>query len=426
MTPEIIEADLTWTGTAFESGVQIIIDPTGHIGEVGALGKTPTKRIRNCALLPGMVNAHSHAFQRGLRGLGEDFREGHGSFWSWRQTMYELVEHLDAATFRDICVQTFSEMRAGGITTVGEFHYLHHSPGTTDFAFDEIVLDAAVRAGVRLVLLSAFYRTGGIRRPLNTTQQRFDSGSFEEYWDQIDRLATKLHTSTQQLGVVAHSVRAVDVDDIAQLHREALARELVFHMHIEEQQKEIDECVTAYGRRPLALLNDVLTTAENFTAVHCTHSHPHDMERFIASGGTVCVCPLTEANLGDGIPDLTVVNDAEGRICLGTDSNARISITEEMRWLEYGQRLATETRGVLIDPDGSAAKRLFEIGTLHGAASLDVNAGKVTHGAWADFFTIDLLAPSLAGADEETLLSAFVFGTGNEVIAETCVGGQWS
>jgi cytosine/adenosine deaminase-related metal-dependent hydrolase len=169
----------------------------------------------------------------------------------------------------------------------------------------------------------------------------------------------------------------------------------------------------------MQLLLETLGTATDVTAVHCTHTDPEDMERFLAGGGTVCVCPLTEANLGDGIPGRT------GAACLGTDSNARISMLEEMRWLEYAQRLATESRGALRDRDGQVARALFEAATVNGARALGVEAGRIAPGCWADFAAIDLGAPSLAGWEPDTLLDSLVFGAGDEAIAATCVGGKW-
>ena len=428
---QIVEADWTWTGEAFESGVQIQLSADGRIEQVGKLGARPTRRLRGQALLPGMINAHSHAFQRGLRGRGEHFRTGAGSFWTWREAMYELVDTLDAEAFRRLSLYTFQEMLHRGITSVGEFHYFHHTRGKIDYAFDHILLDTAREVGIRLVLLTAYYNTGGIGQPLGPTQQRFRTASPDEYWNQLDRLAAQLNPSTESIGAVVHSIRAASLDDLSSIYTEARERNIVFHMHVEEQRKEIEECTAAYGRRPLAGLNDTLDITGNFTAVHCTHSDGEDMDRFLEAGGNVCICPLTEANLGDGIPDLsrtrtrTHPDATDGRLSLGTDSNARISMIEELRWLEYAQRLKSETRGVLADASGNVGKELFRAATTGGARALRLDAGKIDPGQWADFFTIDLGTPAFAGCDETTLLDAFVFGAGNEVVSATCVGGRW-
>ncbi|HEX7185476.1 MAG TPA: formimidoylglutamate deiminase [Thermoanaerobaculia bacterium] len=421
----MIEADWTWTGEAFEPEVQIQAGEDGRITAVGRLGLAATLRLRDRALLPGFVSAHSHAFQRGLRGRGESFPAGAGSFWTWRQAMYGLVERLGPEEFQRLCVQTFREMRAAGITAVGEFHYFHHGPEAEDFAFDELVLRAAAEAGIRIALIEAYYRTGAIGQPLEGGQRRFGTPSTEVYWEQMDRLAAVLDPRRQTLAASVHSLRAAGLDDLRAVYDEARRRDLVFHIHVEEQRREIEDALTYYGKRPMTLLLETLGTATDITAVHCTHTDAEDMERFLAGGGTVCLCPLTEGNLGDGIAALPHIHQLGGAVCLGSDSNARISMLEEMRWLEYAQRLATESRGVLRDPAGQVARTLLKAATAGGADALGLDAGRIEPGRWADFAAIDLQARTLAGWEPDTLLDALVFGAGEEAIAATCVGGEW-
>ncbi|MGH7519016.1 MAG: formimidoylglutamate deiminase [Gemmatimonadales bacterium] len=421
----VVEADLTWTGARFEPEVRIAIDDGGRIAAVGRLTTEPTRRLLGRALLPGFVNGHSHAFQRGLRGQGERFPAGAGSFWTWREAMYRLVSELDEPGFHRLCVQAFGEMLDAGITTVGEFHYFHHSKGAKDFAFDEVVLRAAVDVGIRIALLESYYVTGGVGRPLEGAQRRFDGVSPQAFWRQVDRLDGLRDPMTQSLGVAPHSIRAAGPEDIASLYQEASRRGLVFHLHVEEQPKEIDEARAVYGKRPLEILNQTLGRAERVTSVHCTQSEAPDLERYLGNGGGVCTCPLTEGNLGDGIPPALPLMHAAGRLCLGTDSNARISMLEEMRWLEYGQRLATKSRGVITAPDATVASALIEIATSGGARSLGVPAGRIEAGRWADLAIVDLGHPSLAGCDADTLPGALVFGAGNEAVAGTVVGGRF-
>ncbi len=422
---QIIEADLTWVRGRFERDVKITVGSKGQIEAIGSSELTPTVRLRDRAILPGMINAHSHAFQRGLRGRGEQFPRGAGSFWTWRKAMYGLVDRMDEQTVYAFSKQAFAEMLAAGITTVGEFHYLHHDEQCEGYAFDEIVLKAAADAGIRIVLLNAYYATGGIGEPLEGAQRRFGSASLDAFWLQMDRLERLIDHQTQSLGVVAHSIRAADVEDIAALHEEAQRRELVFHMHVEEQRKEIADCVDHCGKRPMQLLNERLQIDDRFTAVHCTHTDAGDMTSYLKAGGNVCMCPLTEANLGDGIADVPEILKHNGRICLGTDSNARISFTEEMRWLEYVQRLARERRGVCTDESGSCASALWQMATTNGAHALGIKTGRVEVGYAADFVAIDLNHPSLEGWSNDTLLDALVFGSSNEAIAATCVNGRW-
>jgi formimidoylglutamate deiminase len=424
MTSQVIEADLTWTGAQFEPGVQIAVGADGRITAAGRLGLGPTLRLEGRALLPGFVNAHSHGFQRALRGRAERFPAGGGSFWTWRDEMYDLAGSLDADAARRAYLRAFGEMRDAGITTVGEFHYLHHAGDGADYAFDAVVLDAARTAGIRLALLNAYYASGAVGRPLAPAQRRFRTAGLDAFWAQMDRLDRLRDPRLQTLGVVAHSIRAVPLPDIAALHDGAGRRGLRFHMHVEEQAGEIEECLASYGRRPMAVLLDTLATAGNMTAVHCTHTDPGEMARFLAAGGTVCVCPLTEANLGDGLPVLDLVQ-AAGGLSLGTDSNARIGFLEEMRWLEYGQRLRLGRRGVLADPAGNVARTLLRAATVGGAAALGVEVGRIEAGRWADLVAIDLETPALAGLDGEHLLEGLVFGAAEPAVWGTAVGGAW-
>jgi formimidoylglutamate deiminase len=422
----VVEADFTWTGSRFEPGIQIAVGEDGRIAELGALGRTPDQRLTGRALLPGFVIAHSHAFQRGLRGRGETFPEGAGSFWTWREAMYGLVGRLDAEELRALSLQCFREMRAAGITTVGEFHYVHHrDPDALDFAFDEVVLAAAAAAGIRIAFIQSYYRTGAVGQPLEGPQRRFSVPSPEVYWEQMDRLAARLDPRRESLAASVHSLRAGGPEDIRAIYDEARRRDLPFHIHVEEQLREIDEVLAYYGQRPMALLLETLGTATDLTAVHCTHTDEEEMDRFLSAGGTVCLCPLTEGNLGDGIAKVPRVPPGRRAFCLGSDSNARVSPIEEMRWLEYVQRLATQSRGVLRDRQGDVACVLLEAATAGGAKALGVEAGRLEPGLWADFAAIDLDSPLLAGWTPETLLESMIFGATEEVVAATCVGGEW-
>lgn len=447
----ILQADLTLTPEGWRRDLRVAVDGAGRIASVEAAtaesapvetataqaepGKAepreaePEKaellRLPGRALLPGMVNAHSHAFQRGLRGRGEIFPDGAGSFWSWREAMYGLVESLDADHLHALSRRAFEEMRAAGITSVGEFHYLHHDASEEGYAFDEVVLSAAAEAGIRIVLLAAHYRTGGIGESLTGGQRRFDTRSLEDYWRQMERLRDALDPALQTLGVAAHSIRAVPLEEIAALHEEATGRGLVFHMHLEEQPAEIEASRARYGATPMALVNRELAVHDRTTLVHCTHTAPEEFDRYLAAGGLVCLCPLTEANLGDGLADVPRLLAAGDRVCLGTDSNARISMLEEMRLLEYGQRLSTGTRGICLDEEGAVAPRLWRCATEVGARALGLDAGRIEAGRLADFAVVDLDHPALAGWDEETLLASLILGVPDGAVTGTCVGGRW-
>jgi formimidoylglutamate deiminase len=423
----VLEPDLTWTGNRFEPGLRVAVDENGRIAaltppDAGPPGLETTHRLRGRALLPGFVNAHSHAFQRGLRGQGERFSSGAGSFWTWREAMYGLVDGLGAPELRDLARGAFREMIAAGITTVGEFHYLHHTKGTFDWELDEAILTAAREVGIRLVLLEVFYRTGGIGRPLTGAQVRFDARSVAEYWRRMDALERRLDPSRQSLGAAPHSIRAASLEEIVQVCAEARARGLVVHMHVGETARETTDCRAAYGVEPLELLTSRLTLDRGITGVHGTHCPPPALDAFFQLGANLCLCPLTEANLGDGIPRLHRV--PPGQLAVGTDSNARISIVEEMRWAEYGQRLAHQRRGALTDSTGEVARTVFLAATCGGARSLGVEAGAIEPGLWADFIELDLGSRELEGWTAGTLLESFVFGASERSIAGAWIAGR--
>lgn len=418
-----VRAAYTWTGEQFEPNVTVHFGADGMIREIERDGSAPVERI---ALLPGFVNVHSHAFQRGLRGYGERFPEGSGSFWTWRERMYALVESVDADQMRALAIRAFSEMRDAGITTVGEFHYLHHEGKGTDYRFDRMMLEAASETGIRIAMLNTYYALGGFGLPLGPAQRRFRSESVPSYWASLDALEPLLDTRTQTIGAVAHSVRAASIEDIVSIYGEARRRGLVFHMHVEEQRQEIEDCRRAHGMAPMALLNERLPSAEGMTSVHCTHTDAADMARYLERGGTVCLCPLTEGNLGDGIPGLTPWPVVRNRLAFGTDSNLRLCMLEDMRWVEYAQRLRNESRGVLLDGvQGDWAPVVLNAATVGGASSLGIRAGRIAPGYVADLVAVDLEHPTLQDVPAAGLLEAIITGADNSAIAGTWVSGRW-
>lgn len=390
------------------------------ISSIEEMGEGPSSPI---ALLSGFVNAHSHAFQRGLRGKAETFATEAGTFFSWREAMYALVEDLTEETTYDLSLQTFKECLLAGFTSVGEFHYVHH--GSAPWSLDRVVLAAARDAGIRLTLLQTDYVRGGEGVPLAGGQQRFDTGSFASFLESIDRLEGQLDSPRQTYGLVAHSVRAVDLKRIVALKEEAGRRGVAFHMHLEEVTKEIEAIQAHHGCTPMRLLLDHGVIDPVTTAVHCTHSTAEDLADFGAAGGIVCLCPLTEGNLGDGIPDLPAMREAGCRVAIGSDLNARISPLEELRSMEYTARISNQQRGVWVNDAGSTVAALLEAGTSGGAAALGIKAGVIAPGMLADFVAFDLTHPSLRGVAQDDLAAAILFGAGQEAIAGVMVGGEW-
>jgi formimidoylglutamate deiminase len=414
----VFNPELAWIDGKFVSQKSITVEG-GVISNIGE-GDNSDKG----AFLPGFVNAHSHAFQRGLRGRGETFASGGDTFWGWREEMYKLVGELSVDQFRGLCVQSFEEMRQAGITTVGEFHYFHHDQAA-DFAMDQAVLDAAKEVGIRIVLLHAFYKYGGPRKEaLSRGQLRFSTQELESWWEQVDSLASTVDGTMQRIGTVAHSVRSVDIETIKEIATGALHRGMPMHIHLEEQRQEIESCIQKHGVTPMALLNDAIEVTPLLTAVHCTHSAQADMEQWLSSGGNVCLCPLTEASLADGVCDLHRIVKQGGCVSLGTDSNARISMLEEMRWMEYAQRLNREERGVCVDRHGSMANYLVGAATKNGARCLGIQGGEIAVGKLGDFTVIDLDHPQLAGCTTETLPASICCGADNAVILQTIISGM--
>lgn len=442
-TDTVIHPELLWNGRDFVASESVHIDSAGLIsavalaasGEPSPLagpGTEGTDRATppghddrpRLALMPGFVSAHSHAFQRGLRGRGERFPAGSGSFWTWRTAMYDLVGAMTVDQAYMLSRMAFEEMLDAGITTVGEFHYLHHASDDRDWKLDDAVLRAAADAGIRCVLLQTAYFTGGIGAPLEGGQRRFDGVDVDQFLRQLDAVGGRLGPR-QHPGLAAHSIRAVAIADVARLWDAARERGLVMHMHLEEQPAEIAACQTAHGATPLGVVTRALGDLSGVVAVHATHSTPEDLAAFGAAGGSVCLCPLTEANLGDGLADVAAMRAAGIAVSLGSDSNARISMLEEMRWMEYGQRLRREARGVVRDADGYMAPELIDAGTRQGAAALGLNAGRIEPGQLADLVAIDLDHPSLFGATADTLPEALLTGAADGAVAGTWVAGEW-
>lgn len=444
--PLAIEPELTFTGERFETGIRLEVDADGRFARVAPSvpadhggANTIIERWRGRAVIPGFINSHSHAFQRGLRGRGESFPAGAGSFWSWREAMYGLVAGLTPAALHALTARCFREMLAAGITTVGEFHYVHRTADGRWAEMDDAIISAAAEVGIRLVLLQCAYRTGGFDRPLAGGQTRFDTASLDAYIAQYERLLPLLDPATQSIAVTAHSVRAVPWNEIVALKAESVRRGTVFHMHVEEVIPEIEECLRVHGRRPMQMIVEDLGVDDRMVAVHCTHTDSGDLDRYLEAGGTVCICPLTEGNLGDGVPDTprmmsagrrAAASGGGGSIAIGSDLNSRLCVFEELRWMEYLQRLVRRERGALRRPEpdasmpGRVAPALLETATVNGARALGVNAGRIATGAHADFSVIDLEHPTLEGFAPETLSESLIFGAGNAVIAETWVNGR--
>ncbi|GAA3283371.1 formimidoylglutamate deiminase [Dactylosporangium vinaceum] len=341
--------------------------------------------------LPGLANAHSHAFHRALRGRTQ---RGRGTFWTWREQMYAVAGALDPDSYHALAVAVYSEMALAGITCVGEFHYLHHAPGgaayTDPNAMGEALIAAAADAGIRITLLDTLYLTAGVDgRALEGVQLRFGDGSFDAWSTRLDRLRPRPHA---RIGAAAHSVRAVPVDALTAFA--ARTDGLPTHVHLSEQRAENEACLAIHGRTPTELLADRGLLGGRVTAVHATHLSDTDRAELGDSGTGVCCCPTTERDLADGIGPARALADAGSPLSLGSDSHAVIDLFEEARGVEMHERLHTERRGHFTGAE------LIGAATAAGHAALGwPHAGTIAVGGRADLVTVALDSPRTAGCD---------------------------
>lgn len=399
------------TPAGIVQGCRVSVDDSGTIQAIQTGAPPPYDGM---FALPGMPNAHSHAFQRALLGHGEQ-RAGDDSFWSWREAMYALAGTLDAERMYTVAKRAYGEMLAGGFTSVAEFHYLHHAPdgmATTDMA--DAVIAAARDAGIRLRLLPVLYMAGGFGKPAAPGQRRFVHETVDAYRDFVNRIRHP------HLGIAIHSLRAVPLDAVKEVTADAAGQ--VVHIHISEQEAEVADCVATHGKRPIELLFDSCTVDYRWTLVHATHADAAERGRITTSGACIALCPITEAYLGDGLFAAVDFVAAGGRISIGSDSNVRIDAIEELRWLEFGQRLRDRRRARLATPEGVGAP-LWAAAAQGGAQSLGFACGSIAIGNYADFVVLDGAAAPFADLGPERWLDAWLVGGTRSDIARVYVGG---
>lgn len=426
--------DLIYADGRFQSGVALVCDQKVLGLEPADVASKPI-RLKNRALLPGLVNAHSHAFQRVIRGRTEH-RSQHtnDSFWTWREQMYAAANRLSPEDIYAASRMAFLEMALSGITAVGEFHYIHHAPDGSRYSdpnlLEREVIRAARDVGIRIALLRVAYARAGFQKEPNPQQVRFIEDSPESYLKSLEQLlaAPELKTGEAWVGVAPHSVRAVPLDYLKTIVAYANERGLVVHMHVAEQTAEVEACIAEYGRSPVALLDTEGLLSERFTAVHAIHVTAKAINAFARRRANVCACPTTERNLGDGVVPVDAYFNAGVPVSLGTDSQTQIDLLEDARELEYHLRLQRTARNILApneEMDESAlAGRLFACATTSGATSIGFDAGTLEPGAPADFFTVDLDDPSIAGSSPENLLANIVFSLSRTAVKDVVVGGK--
>jgi len=378
-------------------------------------------------LVPGVPNAHSHAFQRALAGGTEHANPDGDTFWTWREAMYAALEALDPDTLEAIAADAYVAMLETGYTHVCEFHYIHHGPGGVPYTrrteLADRIVAAARKTGIGLTLLAVFYRYGDFeRRPPLPLQARFvhTPGSFAALWD--DLVAAYGDDPQIRLGIAPHSLRAVDVEDIPTLVQ--LASRVPgapLHVHVSEQEREVQACRELHGTTPIALLARYVTFDERWCFVHATHASPAELRTIVAAHASVALCPTTEGNLGDGIFPAARFVRMGGTIALGSDSNVSIDVAEELRWLEYVQRLKRQARGVLQDrATPSVGRFMYEAVLRGGAQAAGSKIGALAPGYRADFIALD----THDGFERATAFDRYVFRSRAWQPRDVVVGGR--
>ncbi len=369
-------------------------------------------------VIPGLCNAHSHAFQRALVGRTEQRSpEGKDNFWTWRKAMYQLASRIDPDMLKAIASRVYSEMLAAGYTSVVEFHYLHH----TGY---EAIIAAAEESGIRLTFVPILYERSGFDNPTPDDVQKLFVKSFDEFVTLYEQLKS-FGSERVGLGVGIHSLRAVTEESVDRISELARSENTPLHIHLAEQQLEVDECLSHYKTRPARWLLNRCDIDANWCIVHATHLESDEISAMAESGAVVCLCPSTEANLGDGIFPLGTYLAKGGQIAIGSDSHVTIDPFEELRWLEYGQRLTTQSRNVSVFDGGHTGYILFDLVATGGARACGQQTGRLESGALADLVVLDDADPMFGGHDEDTLLDALIFSGYRVPIERVMVHGEW-
>jgi formimidoylglutamate deiminase len=431
--PEMLYAD-----GRVHTGVGLLVSPTGVVEGLTARESAPQdtelRLLGGKALLPGLANAHSHTFQRLFRGRAEGRAAGGDTFWTWREQMYRAAAFASPEDLYDVARATFLEMVCAGITAVGEFHYLHRDPegrayGEPNLLGDQVIA-AAQSVGLRIRLLRSAYFRAGFERPPHPGQRRFYESPDEYLRNLEDLIATHRATENVTVGAAPHSIRAVPLDELRQIAEMARGR-MPLHMHISEQVGENAACEAEYGATPVRLLADHGILSSETTLVHAIHLTVGEYEAVAAAGTTICSCPTTERNLGDGIFPADMAARLGIPVAFGTDSQAQIDILEDARQMEYHLRLRDQQRGIL---DASARedwasrepieKLLFRSASANGYAAIGLAGGSLSVGEPADFFTVDLNDISILGVDAESLASQAVFSMAKSAVRDAAVQGK--
>jgi formimidoylglutamate deiminase len=427
MTMTRYRCDHAFLPSGWARDVVITVDPAGWITDVRRDDAESLPSLGRL-VVPGMPNAHSHAFQYAMAGLAERAGPAGDDFWSWRETMYHFAGRLDPDALRAVAAIAYAEMLRHGYTSVCEFHYLHHAPDGTSYAppsaMADALIEAAAEVGIGLTLLPTLYQTAGFDgAPLASRQRRFGH-SLEAFAALVARLRAG-DDEQRTTGIALHSLRAVPPDALADLLAEPVASAGPIHIHIAEQTREVIDCLGARDARPVEWLLANAAVDPRWCLVHATHVADAEVRGIAASGAVVALCPTTEANLGDGVFPLRAFLDLGGAIAVGSDSHVSTSPVEDLRWLEYGQRLATLSRNVVAGADRpSSGETLWHEALVGGAQASGRRIGALAPGQRADWLVLDDAAPALLGRGPDRVLDALVFAGNRNLVREAWVGGR--
>lgn len=426
MTQKTYWLEHAWLDTHVEPGVAVTVSAGGSTAgtdgritavRTGTETPPPGAEILRGLTLPGLANAHSHAFHRALRGT---VQVGSGTFWTWREVMYATADRLTPETYHALATAVYAEMALAGITAVGEFHYVHHAPGGTPYAdpnaMGEALVAAAADAGIRITLLDTAYLSSGFGQPPGAHQLRFSDGNAEAWAERCSLLKERDHA---RIGAAVHSVRAVPADQLETVARWAGERRAPLHVHLSEQTAENEACREIHGCTPTQLLATHGVLGPRTTGVHNTHLTAEDISLIGGSGTGTCMCPTTERDLADGIGPAVALQNEGSPLCLGSDSHAVIDLFEEARAMELNERLRTRTRGHWT------AAALLRAASADGHAALGWDdAGRIETGARADLVTIALDSVRTAGPLPRLGAETAVFAASAADVSHTVVGGR--
>ena len=417
--------------TGWKDNVLLSIDAEGNISDIVENANSSSASVIDGFVIPGMPNLHSHAFQRAMAGLSEYSVAGENNFWSWRETMYRLANELSPEEMEIIAAQLYLEMLKAGYTSVAEFHYLHHDRGGKPYAQKQEssarLIEAAKSTGIGMTLLPVLYMCADMSgAPASPQQARFVH-DIDGYVELFESLAQQENVELN-IGMAMHSLRAVSADALLTIvdycTRSFAAHPM--HIHVAEQEREVEECLATHAQRPVQWLFNHVDINETWCLVHATHVNPDELHSMASSDCVVGLCPSTEANLGDGIFPLGQYSATGGCFGIGSDSHASVSPVEELRWLEYAQRLLMHERNVSsTDNNPHCGWQLWNQALKGGARACGRNIGSIEAGKRADLLVLDDQNPMLHAKQAEYALDSLVFSGNQGLVRDVMVGGKW-